>query len=93
MSIGGGFNTKTNAGVNNVSLMFYTPCSFTLASSTTIKGQIFAGSNVTFGGAGLLDYIPLGLPGYDLNTGTGSGATYTDADRLLMWQRNVTDEG
>lgn len=93
MSVGGGFNTKTDGGVNNVSLMFYTPCTFTLASSTTIKGQIFAGSNVTFGGAGLLDYVPLGLPGYDLDTGNTDGATYTEADRALMWQRNVTGAG
>jgi hypothetical protein len=84
LSVGGGFYAT------NVNIMFYTPCTMTLASSTTVKGQIFAGSNVTFGGAGLLDYIPLGLPGYNLDTGAASGATYTEADRTLQWQRNVT---
>lgn len=87
ISVGGGFSTT------NVNVMFYTPCEITLGSSTTLKGQIFAGSNVKFNGAGLLDYIPLGLPGYDLDTGYDDGATYTEADRSLLWQRNVTDAG
>lgn len=99
ISISGGFYTT------NVNVMFYTPCPITLSSSTTVKGQIFAGNSVTFGGSGLLDYMPLGLPGYDLNTGmpvtttpgtapgTEPAETYTEADRALLWQRNVTGAG
>ena len=83
LKVGGGFSTE------RVNLMFYTPCSITLASSQNLKGQLFAGSNVTFGGAGILDYVPLGLPGYNLNTGADDGASYTEADRGLAWQRNV----
>lgn len=83
LKLGGDFRTE------NVRTMLYTPCELTLASSQNLKGQIFAGSNVKISGAGVLDYVPLGLPGFNLNTGATDSASYTEADRGLAWQRNV----
>ncbi|MDF1478432.1 hypothetical protein PYV02_04975 [Leifsonia sp. H3M29-4] len=66
-SLGGGFTFA-----DTISTMIYTPCKVELASSTVLKGQIYAGK-VTVGGAAQLKYVKVGLPGVDLDNGAGGG--------------------
>ena len=54
---------------STVSTMIYTPCTMNLTSGNTVYGQIWAGQVVT-SGAGVLDFVPIGIPGYDLSTGS-----------------------
>lgn len=51
-----------------LTLMIYSPCKVVIASSLSLRGQIFAGQVDITGGA-TLTYAPSGLPGYDLDTG------------------------
>ncbi len=65
-SLGGGFSFA-----DSVTTMIYSPCKVELASSTVLKGQIYAGK-VTIAGAAQLKYVRVGLPGVDLDTGATS---------------------
>ncbi len=84
MSIGGGFKTV------NLTTLVYTPCTMNLTSSTDLKGQLFAGK-VSIGGGSRLRYTPIGLPGYDLDTGDPSGSVVSESDRRVASQRNIED--
>lgn len=73
--------------------LIYSPCTFALASSTHLRGQIYAGA-VSFGGGAQLSYEAVGLPNADLGTGDQSespGGSATEADRALLWKRTVSD--
>lgn len=65
-SLGGSFSFGSS-----IDTMIYSPCRVELSSSTTLKGQIYAG-RVTIGGAAKLKYVKVGLPGVDLDTGGAS---------------------
>ena len=67
-TLGGGFSFA-----EKLDTMIYTPCRMELASSTVLKGQIYAGK-VTIAGGSQLKYVRVGLPGVDLDTG-GNGPT------------------
>ena len=82
MAIGGGFTTT------NIDMMLYTPCMLTIASGLNIRGQVFANQASISGGA-TIAYTPVGLPGYDLNTGLPTTVSSTEADRMIVSQRNV----
>jgi hypothetical protein len=69
--------------------MMYSPCAVAVASGTTFTGQVFAGQASIDGGS-TITYQAIGLPGYDLNSGTRTTSTSTEADRSLLSQRNVT---
>ena len=82
-SIGGSFSFS-----NNISVMMYSPCRIDIASSTRFRGQVFAGvTNVA--GAAAIGYVPVGLPGVDLNTGTTSAPAGTESNRQIVSSRNV----
>jgi cytoskeletal protein CcmA (bactofilin family) len=72
-----------------LSVMMYSPCAVAVASGTTFTGQVFAGQASIDGGS-TITYQAIGLPGYDLNSGTRTTSTSTEADRSLLSQRNVT---
>ena len=82
MSIDGGFFW------NNLDTMLYTPCAITIESSTTLTGQLFAYRTTVEGGSHI-NYTPVGLPGYDLGSGLPTGTPTTEADRVVVSQRNV----
>ena len=65
-TIDGGFTFGSK-----VSTMIYTPCLADLGS-THFKGQVFAGRTFLAGDAEL-GFVAVGLPGYDLSTGSPSG--------------------
>jgi len=69
--------------------MIYSPCKIVIGSSTSLKGQVFAGETQIAGGA-TITYAPLGLPGYDLGTGDETAVAATEWDRPIVSQRNIT---
>lgn len=58
----------------NLSVMIYSPCQVNIGSGINWTGQIFAGS-VTISGAAKLNYVRVGMPGFDLDNGTASNPT------------------
>ncbi len=85
--IGGSFSFTSN-----ISVMIYTPCDADIASGLNFKGQLFAGL-ASLSGAARLAYTAVGLPGVNLSTGEESGGSATEADREMLWIRNVADAG
>ena len=73
-TLGGGFTFA-----DTISTMIYTPCRVELASSTVLKGQIYAGK-ATIGGAAQLKYVRVGLPGVDLDEGEAEDDGEDDED-------------
>jgi hypothetical protein len=91
-TIGGGFTLSSSATSSNIHAMIYTPCLVKLASGVHWFGQIFAGSADIDGGANIA-YAPLGLPGYNLDTGS---STASASPSLIGGQtviRDRTDAG
>ncbi|QEO09227.1 hypothetical protein [Protaetiibacter larvae] len=86
-----GTSMKIDGGASFPKLrtLLYSPCKITIGSSTQLKGQIFAGETQIAGGA-VITYAPVGLPGYDLNTGEETSVTASEWDRPIVSQRNVT---
>jgi hypothetical protein len=82
-SVLGGFTFSSNLRV-----MMYTPCKVVLTSSTKFTGHVFSGKAGIDGGA-QLTYAAVGLPGYNLDTGTRTTVTTTEADRTIVSFRNV----
>jgi hypothetical protein len=82
--ITGGF-TFTRPGLD---VMMYSPCEIVLASGIKVNGQVFSGKAGIDGGA-TLGYTAVGLPGVDLNTGTVTATSSTEADRTIVSYRNV----
>lgn len=88
---GGGFDISGGFDFSStLDVMIYTPCQVNLASGTAFHGQVFSGKASVSGGA-QLTYAPVGLPGVDLNTGTSTVATHTEADRSVVSQRIIDD--
>lgn len=72
ITVGGTFHFGST-----LSTMIYSPCTVSLEAVNTVRGQIWA-SQVSISGVSSLTYVPVGLPGYDLSTGsTSSGSTRT----------------
>lgn len=70
---------------DSISTMIYSPCRVELASSTVLKGQIYAGE-VKIAGDAELRYVKVGLPGVNLDTGEdddGGLLGLPDLDDLL----------
>lgn len=65
--VGGTFNVSSN-----IPALAYTPCQAEIGSSIQWTGQVFAGQTKVSGAARIY-FSPVGLPGYDLSTGTVSG--------------------
>jgi len=80
---------------NTISTMIYTPCAVTIGSGIdTLRGQVWAGSADIDGGANF-GYVPVGLPGVNLNTGSTATPTATpvpaSTSRELISLRNVQE--
>ncbi len=84
IDIGGSFE------VPNLNLMFYSPCALTISSGLDFRGQVFTNSSSISGDA-TFTYVQVGLPGYNLSTGLSTTVEYTEADRTIVSQRNVTE--
>lgn len=72
----------------NVSVMTYTPCEVQVTSSLIYRGQIFAGA-MSVSGAAVITYNPVGLPGWNLNTGTQTTVSQASNNWTLQSTRNI----
>ncbi|MFC4242436.1 hypothetical protein ACFOYW_03545 [Gryllotalpicola reticulitermitis] len=69
---------------NNISLMVYTPCPVNIGGNgggVSIQGQIFSGS-VNVANGSNMTWIPIGLPGANLDTGTSTGGGAASASLI-----------
>lgn len=83
-TISGDFDFSTT-----LSTMLYTPCAVNVGTGIdTFRGQLFVGAATIDGGAHL-GYDAIGLPGVNLNDGTITTVTATEANRVLSSLRNV----
>jgi cytoskeletal protein CcmA (bactofilin family) len=82
------FNSTTSMGPHAFG-MIYTPCNFSINNTSAWRGQIYAGS-MTFSSADGLTYLPIGIPGIDLDGGTPSGST---SNFEITASRNRGDNG
>lgn len=86
---GGYVSINGNVKLNTLSTMIYSPCTVTTVAGIEIKGQIFSGSTAMTNNSEL-QYVAVGLPGYNLSTGgTVTTTAPTESDRLLVSLRNV----
>ena len=85
---GEGLTISNNPTFNNVKTMIYTPCSAAIVAGIQIIGQIF-GNQVELTNNAVLAYAPVGLPGYDLNYGSSTTTTGSEAARSVQTMRNV----
>ncbi|MFO7689991.1 MAG: hypothetical protein R6W83_05480 [Cryobacterium sp.] len=68
------FSLQGNVTLDSlITAMVYTPCRANLTSGTTFTGQVYS-SLTTIHGNATLNYVPLGLPRVDLDTGAAAGA-------------------
>jgi len=74
---------------NNLNTMIYSPCVVVLGEGNEITGQLFV-KGVAIEGDATLDYRPVGIPGYNLDTGEPAGEPATEWDRQIVSQRNIT---
>jgi cytoskeletal protein CcmA (bactofilin family) len=77
---------------DRLSTMIYTPCAVDVSSNTSIEGQIFAGST-SLGGGSTLGYVAVGVPGYNLDTGTSTTNSNANAPWVLRSTRNLPNGG
>ena len=75
----------------NITSLLYSPCVVSLtanAAGSVWRGQFYAAS-ITFGPTFTLDFVPVGVPGYDLTTGLAQpgSTTFTLGNRTAI--RNV----
>ncbi|MGX5682076.1 hypothetical protein [Schumannella luteola] len=84
----GKLNIDGSAGFTNLSVLLFSGCKVTIASSTQMTGQVFAG-DVSVGGAATIRYRAVGLPGVNLSTGAQESTSSNNAPRELVSLRNV----
>lgn len=82
-SVSGGFAFDTN-----IAVMMYSPCAVAIGSSTSFRGQVFSGA-ASINGGSTIGYIAVGLPGVNLDTGTATVPSGTEANRTVVSSRNV----
>ena len=83
MDVGGGFTFDST-----ISTIIYTPCHIGIGSGIKFYGQIFGGET-EISGAAKLFYTTVGLPGWDLDTGTASTVTSAPNAWTSVSTRNI----
>lgn len=81
---------NNNAHFTNLNVMLYSPCTVSAVAGIAINGQIFSGTTAMTNNS-TLAYAAIGLPTFDLNYGTETTVTATEAQRNLSALRNVTE--
>jgi hypothetical protein len=72
----------------NLTIMSYTPCSVYISSGIHYSGQVFAGT-VNVDGAAVMTYTKIGMPGWNLDTGTQSASSGGSNTWTAYSTRNV----
>lgn len=77
---------------SHLAATIYTPCSISINNKSQWRGQMYAGS-ITMSSGDQLTYIPVGIPGTDLDGGVGGETTGSGALGGLVSSRNRADNG
>jgi len=85
---GESFEISNNPTFTNVKVLMYSPCTVSIVAGIQIIGQIFANTAMLTNNASLA-YGAVGLPGYDLNYGSSTTTTGSEAARSVQSLRNV----
>lgn len=77
---------------NNITGKIYSACSVAIGGSSTINGQVYAGT-VSWSGGGLttLNYVPISLPGFPVELSTDSGGVGFEEDALSRPMPQLVD--
>lgn len=84
----GKLDISGSAGFTNLSVLLFSGCRVSLASSTQMTGQIFGG-DVSLGGSARMQYRAVGLPGVNLSTGNQDPTASSSTPRTVLSLRNV----
>jgi hypothetical protein len=82
-TVGGGFTFDSK-----ISTIVYSPCQISVGSGINFYGQLFGGKT-TVDGAAKLFYTAVGLPGWNLDTGTASTVTSSPNAWTSVSTRNI----
>ena len=85
-----------NFSINNsfqiqapIDAMLYTPCAFNGKNGFTWRGQIYAGSYSNVENNPSFTFIPIGVAGFDLDTGSGTDTVTMPQPGSLVSNRNL----
>jgi hypothetical protein len=74
---------------SSVDTFIYTPCGLS-STGSSLWGQLYT-SDVKFDNSFTLDFVPVGLPGWDLSTGEALGSGYVAGYLSAVFSsRNIT---
>lgn len=76
-----------------IDAMLYTPCAFNGKNGFTWRGQIYAGSYSDVENNPSFTFIPIGVAGYDLGTGSSTDNVTTPQPGSLISNRNLNPGG
>jgi hypothetical protein len=83
--------TDTLAGgfkMTNIVMMIYDPCTVSISSGIQFTGQVFAGKT-SISGAAYLTYQKVGLPGFNLDTGSSTTTTSSPNTWNIVSNRDI----
>ncbi|GAA4177735.1 hypothetical protein GCM10022287_26970 [Gryllotalpicola koreensis] len=72
----------------HISVMIYSPCFVNITSGIDWYGQVFAGE-VQVNGSANLHFVSVGLPGYNLDTGTALPPTVTSSPSVITSRQSI----
>ncbi|MDY7541560.1 MULTISPECIES: hypothetical protein [unclassified Cryobacterium] len=81
-----------NPQFTSLAVMIYTPCRLVVSSGVTFNGQMYVGQAQLDGGA-TVGFVPVGLPGYNMTTGSGTTGATSTLNRQVVSTRNIQTGG
>ncbi|WP_035880983.1 hypothetical protein, partial [Cryobacterium sp. MLB-32] len=86
----GDFSVKNGFTINSpIDALLYTPCAFSGVNGFTWRGQIIAGNYSSAKNNPTFTFIPIGLPGVDLNTGGVTPGVTTPQPGSVVSNREI----
>ncbi|TFD50759.1 hypothetical protein E3T46_10575 [Cryobacterium sp. Hh11] len=88
----GNFTVKNGFSINSpVEALLYTPCAFDGANGFSWRGQVIAGNYSSAKNNPTFTFVPLGLPGVDLETGSATPTITNPQPGSVVSNREVAD--
>ena len=90
----GDFSIKNTFSVEApVSSFLYTPCAFDAKNTFSWRGQIYSGAYSNVKNNSSFVFVPVGVAGYDLSSGTATPEITHPQPGILLSNRNLTNGG
>ncbi|WP_146069511.1 hypothetical protein [Cryobacterium sp. Y11] len=88
----GDFSVKNGFTINSpIEALVYTPCAFAGVNGFTWRGQMIAGNYSSAKNNPIFTFVPIGLPGVDLDTGSVTPRITSPQPGSVVSNREVTD--